>query len=132
MKEIAQDLNTKQIEGHYKRHVDRTYIGACDLMKPDGTYTTTVVKIAGTHKREIYNPGTRKSESRVVATLEGKDKNFILNATNMDSIMRIAGTPMVDKWIGIDIMLVVEKVSVGRDKVDAIRVKPPLNVAAQA
>ncbi|WP_299083395.1 hypothetical protein [uncultured Paraglaciecola sp.] len=129
MKEIPQDLNTTQIEGHYKKHVERTYIGACDLMKPDGTFANATVKITGTHKRSIYNPGSRKSEQRVIATLEGKDKSFILNATNLDAIHRIAKTPMIDKWIGVEIMLTVEKVSVGRDKVDALRVKPPLAVA---
>lgn len=132
MKEIPQDLNTDRIEGHYKKHVDRTYIGSCDLMKPDGTFGSATVKIRGTHKRSIYNPGSKKSENRVIATLDGRDKDFILNATNMDAIHQISGTPMIDKWAGVEIRLVVEKVKVRSDMVDAIRVKPPIKSAQKA
>lgn len=124
MNKIEPDLNTDQIVGHYKKHIDKTYIGSHDLMLDDGSYRTAAVKVKGVHKREIYNPGSKKSEKRVVITFEGRDKQFIVNATNLEAIKDIAKTPMIDKWVGADILLTVESVKVGRETVDAIRVKP--------
>ena len=126
MNEIAQDLNTEQLVGHYKKHIDRTYIGSHDLMKEDGSFRTVTVTLSGIHKRDIYNPGKKKHEKRLVATFEVGEKQFIINATNCKAIEQIAGTPMTDKWVGSKIMLTVQKVKVGREMVDAIRVKHPV------
>lgn len=125
MKEIAQDLNTDQIVGHYKKHIDKTYIGAHDLMLDDGSYREVTVTIKGTHKREIFNPGKKQTERRVVATFEKGDKHFIMNATNLESVGKIAGTPMVDKWQGVTITLFATQVQVGKQRQYAIRVKAP-------
>lgn len=124
MKQVEPDMNTDQLAGHYKKHTDRTYIGSHDLMLEDGTFRTAKVQITGTHKRQIYNTGKKKHESRVICTLKGADKAFIANATNLKAIEQIAQTPMIDKWVGVDILLTVQKVKVGKEMVDAIRVAP--------
>ena len=124
MNEIAQDLNRDQLEGHYKRHVERQYIGSHDLMGPDGEYVKATVTIDGVFARQIYNPGKRETNTCMVVSIKGKDKDFIVNATNQKAIEAIAGTPMTEKWIGVRIGLVVEQVKVGRDTKPALRVKP--------
>lgn len=134
MKEIKQDLNTNQLVGHYKKHVERTYIGACDLMLDDGTYRTVNVTISGTYRREIFNPGSRGVEKKLVASFSKGDKDFIMNATNQESVARVAGSDMVHDWVGTQITLYVEKnVPVGKKRVDAIRVMAPVaNTQQQA
>lgn len=122
---IEPDLNTEQVVGHYKRHIDKTYMGSHDLMKPDGSYATAVVEISAIHKRKIYNPGKKTHEIRLVAALKGKEKMLILNSTNLKSIEQISGTVMSDKWVGTSMSLYVTKVKVGRETVDAIRIQKP-------
>ena len=123
MDKIEQDLNTEQLVGHYKKHIDKTYIGSHDLMADDGEYKSTTVEISAVHKRQIYNPGKKKHETRVIAALKGKEKMLILNATNLNTIERLTGTPMTQQWLGQSVLLTVERVKVGRDYKDAIRVK---------
>ena len=125
MQAIKQDLNTEQLVGHYKKHIASTYIGSHDFMKPDGTFADAVVEIDGVFKREIYNPGKKQHEDRLVASLKGKEKCFILNSTNCKAIEQISGQVMADKWVGAKIKLVVRKVKVGREQVDALRVEKP-------
>ena len=127
MNEIKQDLNTTQLVGHYKKHVERTYIGACDLMQDDGSYRAVNVTISGTYRREIFNPGSRGVEKKLVASFEKGGKDFIMNSTNQESVAEIAGSEMVHDWVGTRITLYVQKnVPVGKKKVDAIRVKRPI------
>jgi hypothetical protein len=120
---LEPDLNTDQVVGHYKKHMDRQYIGSHDLMKPDGTYSSVTVEVDAVYKRTIFNPGKNTKENRLVASLKGKDKDFILNATNCKSMEQISGSPMSNNWPGTKIKLVVKNVKVGRDSVDALRIE---------
>ena len=123
-KEIEQDLNTKQLEGHYKKHMDRTYLGSYDLMKDDGTFATVKIKIDGVYSRMIYNLNKRKHKKCTIASIEGKEKDFIINVENQDRIVAISGTELVQEWVGLTMMLGVEKVKVGGGTKNGLRVKP--------
>lgn len=124
MNEIAQDLNREQLEGHYKKHIDRTYIGSHDLMNTSGEYVKAKITIDGVFARKIYNPGKRETNTCMVISIKGRDKDFIANSTNQKAIEAIAATPMAEKWVGVEIGLVVEDVKVGRETRPALRVKP--------
>jgi len=124
------DENTEQLEGHYKKHMDKAYLGAWDLLNDDGTYSSPVVEISAIHKRQIFNPGTKKYKGRIIAALKGKKKMIILNTTNLESIEAISGTEMSHEWVGLKVKLTVKKVPDPKDRqrkamVDAIRIERP-------
>ena len=122
MAQIEQDRNRDQIEGHYKKHIEREYLGAYDLSKKDGTYGSAAVKIAAVYQRKVYDKKTQTHHLKVILALEGKEKLFILNIENMDTIASIAKTDMVEKWVGTEFKLVVKSVRAGPKMVDALRV----------
>jgi len=121
------DTNTVPLSGHYKKHMDKTYLGSHDLSDDDGGYKSVTVEISAIHKRQIFNPGSKKDETKLIAALKGKEKMIILNATNLAAIEGIAGTPMSHKWVGHKVRLVVHKVPLGKAMVDAIRIEKPIN-----
>lgn len=120
------DLNTVQLEGHYKLHVERTYIGSHDLMRPDGSHGATEVEIDGIYSRMIYNPRKRKKEKCLIASFKDKPKDFIINPTNQASIVVLAKTELVQSWVGVKLRLVVKKVKAeGGAMVDGLRIEAP-------
>lgn len=122
--EITQDLNREQLEGHYKKHMDRQYIGSHDLMKKDGTYQTVKLTIDGVFARQIYNTRKRESEKCMVISFKGKEKDFIANPTNQGLIEQATGIVMAEKWVGQQIVIGVEDVKVGLKTKKGLRVKP--------
>lgn len=109
---------------HYKSLTDAPYLGAWSLLNDDAkTYHDIVVTITGTSKEQVYNSG----ELTNVLTLHLKDSlPMILNATNQKTVAAITGTPMVELWIGKQIILFVEKIKVGKEITPALRIRPKL------
>jgi len=62
-----------------------------------------------------------KSEERVVVSMVGKDKAWILNKTNARLLAQVHG-PEVTGWVGKTVVLRGELVRFGKDMVDGIRV----------
>lgn len=118
------DMNRVQLEGHYKRHTERTYIGSHDLMKDDGSYTTCKMTIDGVFARQIYDPKKRKTKTQMVISFKGTDKDFIANATNQAMIEKVSGKVLAQEWVGVQIVIGVEDVKVGRETKKGLRVKP--------
>jgi hypothetical protein len=48
---------------------------------------------------------------------------MILNKTNLKSIAKIAKSPMIENWIGVQIILTIETVKAFGEIVEALRIK---------
>lgn len=81
-----------------------------------------VAKITALSKKEVVGTGGKKDEC-FVADLEG-EKPFILNATNAKMIAKLAESPFIEDWVGLEIVIGVEQVRFAGDTVEALRVKP--------
>lgn len=107
---------------HWKKFMDKELLGAHDL---DGRDVTVVVlEVSG---GEINN-GTKKNK-KPIATLGSRDgrrleKRLALNATNCKVLEQLAGSPDVDKWRGMPIVLFPTTTNFGGQTVDCVRIRP--------
>lgn len=102
---------------HWKKLDNPDYIGAY-AFQPNEEKTLTIKFV----RREIVTGAEGKKEECTVVHFAEPEKPLILNATNGKMISKIAGTPYIEQWAGVRIILVVERVKAFGDIVDAVRV----------
>lgn len=108
---------------HWKKLENPDYIGAY-AFQPGEEKTVTITRV----NREVVNGPDGKREECTIVHFEEPEKPLVLNACNGKMISKVAGTPYVEQWAGVRIVLAVEKVKAFGDVVDAVRVqnrKPP-------
>jgi len=103
---------------HWKKLTNPNYIGAHDL-QPGQEVTITIKSVA----KEMVKGQDGKEEQCVVAKLDGTQKPFILNKTNMKIISKVLDTPYIEEWAGRKIIIYAAKVKAFGEMVDALRVK---------
>lgn len=103
---------------HWKKLENPDYIGAY-AFQPGEEKTVTIQRV----QREMVTGPDGKKEECTVLHFREKDKPMILNATNGKMVAKLAGTPYIEQWTGIRIVIGVEKVKAFGDFVDAVRVK---------
>jgi len=69
---------------------------------------------------EVLDIGDRQ---KIVATLKGQKKKFVLNKTNAKRISEATGNKDYTKWAGAKIKLYKIFTTFGKEEVEAIRVK---------
>jgi hypothetical protein len=99
-------------------------------------YAEIVVQIVAVKKGEVVGDKGRKKSMPFVTMRSAKTGQIIekplgLNATNCKTLASVAGSPNTDKWKDLWITLYVTQTDVGREKVDAIRIRPELAQAPQ-
>jgi hypothetical protein len=92
-------------------------------------YAEVDVQIVAVAKGEIVGDKGRSKGMPFVTmksarTGENIPKRLGLNATNCKTVASIAGSPNTDKWKDLWITLYVTQTEVGRERVDAIRIRP--------
>lgn len=114
---------------HWKKLENPDYIGAY-AFAPNEEKTVTIRAV----ERKIVTGAEGKKEECTVVSFVEKEKPLILNVTNAKMIEKHAGTPYIERWGGVRIILVVERVKAFGDVVDAVRVskKKPTQKAADA
>lgn len=112
---------------HWKKLDNPDYIGAY-AFQPNEEKTLTIKMV----RREVVTGAEGKKEECTVVHFHEPEKPLILNATNGKMIAKQAGTPYIEQWAGVRIILVVERVKAFGDIVDAVRVskKRPAPVSA--
>lgn len=113
---------------HWKKLDNPDYIGAY-AFQPNEEKTLTIKMV----RREIVTGAEGKKEECTVVHFVEPEKPLILNATNGKMITKTAGTPYIEQWTGVRIILGVERVKAFGDIVDAVRVskKRPAPVKAE-
>jgi hypothetical protein len=74
------------------------------------------VKVERVEVRDVFNPGTKKPEKKIVLHLAGKKKVLSLNKTRTGQMITITGTPEIEQWVGAEIMIEAGKQS-GKDTI---------------
>ncbi len=103
----------------YRSMFDRDYIGAWDL---EGREVT--VRISKVMATEVIAPGNKKNK-RPVISFEGREKKFVVNSTNGKTIAGMYGRETA-QWVGKWITLFPTTAPLGKETVDAIRVRPTI------
>jgi hypothetical protein len=117
---------------HYRTMLSNDNFCAADLWSEQrGGYGEIIVGIEAVKKGEVVGEGGRKKGMPFITMRSAKNGQVIpkplgLNATNCKTIASLAGSADVSKWIGKWITLYVTKTTVGRETVDAIRIRPEL------
>lgn len=107
------------MNGHWKKQFNYDYLGSYSL---DGK-REMVVSIKGVGAAKVTGQNGRKEDCFVVHFNE-MDKPMILNRTNAKAIEKVAGSGLVEDWVGVRVTLYVEKgVKAFGDVVDALRVR---------
>lgn len=107
---------------HWKKFMDKDFLGAHDLDGRD--VNVMIVDVTG---GEIAN-GTKKNKKPVatLASMKGKrlEKKLALNSTNCKTLEQLAGSPDVEQWRSLAIVLFATTTQFGGQTVDCIRIRP--------
>ena len=63
------------------------------------------VKVERVEVAEVFNPGRKKNEPKIILHLVGKKKVLSLNKTRTGQMIELTGTPEIEKWIGTEIVI---------------------------
>lgn len=103
---------------HWKKLTNPDYIGAYSLQPNE----QRVVKILSVCRQKVKGTDGKETEC-TVAKLEN-EKPLILNKTNCKTITKVAGSPFIENWSGLKVIIHAEPVKAFGDVVDALRVLP--------
>lgn len=103
---------------HWKKLTNPDYIGAYSLQPNE----QRVVKILSVCRQKVKGTDGKETEC-TVAKLEN-EKPLILNKTNCKTITKVAGTPFIEKWQGLKVIIHAEPVKAFGEVVDALRILP--------
>ena len=107
------------MKGHWKKQFNYEYLGSYSL---DGK-KEIIVTITKSAQEKVTGQQGRKEDCFVVYFKEF-DKGMILNRTNAKAIEKVAGSGLIEDWMGVQIILYVEKgVKAFGDVVDALRIR---------
>ena len=106
---------------HWKKLTNPNYLGSY-AFQPGEEKPLTISKIC---TEQVTNPNEpERKETCVVAHFQQPEKPLILNKTNLKAIEKLAGTPNIEEWPGVGIILCVQKVRAFGDLVDGVRIRP--------
>lgn len=111
---------------HWKKLTNPLYLGAYSI---EGG-RDLILTISNVREESVMGTDGKK-EDCIVAYFSDADKPMILNSTNCKMIQKLAGTPYIEKWVGLKIQVGVEKVKAFGDVVEALRVRkfPPQTIS---
>lgn len=104
-------------ETHWKQNFNFKYTGAYELRQGE----TKTLTIKRTCNEEVMSTSGQK-QMCFVAHFEGQSKPMVLNKTNCKTISKLY-TPIVENWIGKQIVVESQSVKAFGETVDALRVK---------
>lgn len=113
--------NNMTTSTHWRKLANPDYYGSHDLINPDGTFREIIVTIDKVTSKEIVGEGGKKNQKNILHTLETKP--IILNNVNQKVIARLAGSPFVEKWSGVRIIVYVDKVKAFGETTDCLRIR---------
>lgn len=110
---------------HWRTMTDRETLGAWDLVDRAGKpkdWTLEIVRVAAGVVKSREKP---KGDKRPFVHFRGASKPLVCNATNAETISRLAGSEDTDRWIGMKVTLYQTRVKAkGGEAVMGIRVRP--------
>lgn len=115
----------QQAEGtHYRKVFDSPYLSSADIVEPTPLTIARVTQETDKTKKtkDVFN--TAYFSERELRPGE-KLKPMILNATNSKEMAKLTGSPFIEDWQGIRVIVWVDKaVKFGKDTVEGLRLRP--------
>lgn len=108
---------------HYRKVFDSPYLSSADIVEPTVLTIGRVTQESDKTKKtkDVFN--TAYFAEREIRAGE-KLKPMILNATNSKEVARITGSPFIEDWQGVRIIVFVDKaVRFGKDTVEGLRIR---------
>lgn len=96
----------------------KSFLGGWSFADGDETLTIKDIKV-----ETVRNPKTMEEAPKVKMWFEEKALPMVVNVTNAEMIADIVGSDKFSDWIGKKIVVGSSPVQVGRNTVDAIRVR---------
>lgn len=128
-----------ELEGDYRKLLNRTHLGRWDLQKPDGSFVDAVVQIESVKRykppawllakklKEATKSG-RPMRSELLIGFVGKKKGWIIGPDTQKSIASATGENNVGKWKGQNIKLHFDAtITLGKKQVGGLRALPAGN-----
>lgn len=110
---------------HYRKVFDSPYLSSMDVVDPITLTIARVTQEVDKTKKTKDTFNTAYFAERFIRPGE-KLKPMILNATNSKTMAKMTGSPFIEDWTGVKVMVYVERgIKFGRDTVDGLRVMQP-------
>lgn len=112
---------------HYRKVFDSPYLSSADIVEPTTlTISRVTQEVDKTKKtKDVFN--TAYFVERELRPGE-KLKPMILNATNSKQVAHMTGSPFIEDWQGVRIIVYVDKaVRFGKDTVEGLRLRAAPN-----
>ena len=106
---------------HWKKLTNPNYLGSY-AFQPGEEKPLTIKTVCTEAVTSPEKPDQK--ETCIVAYFQQPEKPLILNKTNCKSIERLAGTPNIEEWAGVGVILCVQRVKAFGELVDAVRIRP--------
>lgn len=104
---------------HWKQLQDSPYLGAYSLQPGQ----ELILTIASVGKEKVIGTDGKKEDCTVIHFAERGVKPMVVNATNAKSISKVAGSPYIERWVGVKIQIYADNVKAFGDIVEALRVR---------
>ncbi|MBG6243584.1 MAG: hypothetical protein EKE20_18135 [Candidatus Symbiopectobacterium sp. Dall1.0] len=108
---------------HYRKAFDSLYLSSADIIEPTVLTISEVLFEADKTRRtkDVFNTAYfEEKEIRPDETV----KPMILNATNSKMVRQITGSPFLEDWRNVKVMICVERVKNRQEYVDGLRIYP--------
>lgn len=110
---------------HYRKVFDSPYLSSADIVDPVTLTIGRVTQELDKTKKTKDTFNTAYFQEREIRPGE-KLKPMILNATNSKEVARITGSPFIEDWAGVRVIVYVDKaVRFGKDTVEGLRLRQP-------
>lgn len=108
----------KDKKQHWKNATGSKYIGAYAVENE------LKVKLMSVKVEDVNGSGGRVDQC-IVAQLDGGHKPFIINRTNSKTISKITGSPYIEDWVGVEVVLYATTTNLKGETVETLRVREP-------
>ena len=105
---------------HWKKLTNPNYLGSY-AFQPGEEKAVTVSSVG---LEDVTSPDGNKERCIVAHFLQADIKPLILNKTNCKAIEKLSGTPDIEQWPGVGLLLCVQRVPAFGELVEAVRVRP--------
>lgn len=110
---------------HYRKAFDSLYLSSADIVEPIVLTISHVVLESDKTKKTQDKFNTAYFKEKQIRPGE-KVKPMILNATNSKMVRQITGSPFLEDWQNVKVMICVERVKNRQEYVDGLRVYPAI------
>ena len=109
---------------HYRKAFDSPYLSSADIVEPI-VLTIQHVKLEKDHTKRTQDSFNTAYFTEPEIRPGEKLKPMILNAMNSKAMHQIVGSPFIDDWINIQVVVYVDpNVRFGKDIVEGLRIRP--------